>query len=60
MLVLARKLYEKIIVTLPDGRLMEIVIVEIVHGYKVRLGFSAPDDVMVNREEVHDRIQGGK
>ena len=52
MLVLSRKRHEKIVVT--GG--IEIEIVEI-RGDKVRLGFEAPDDVRIFREEVLERIK---
>jgi len=53
MLVLSRKRQEKLIITLPDGRLITVVVVEI-RGDKVRLGTLAPADCQVDREEVHN------
>ena len=35
---------------------IELTVVE-VHGNKVRLGFEAPRDVSIHRQEVHQRIQ---
>ena len=46
MLVLSRRQNEKVLIG--DG-LIEVVVVEI-RGDKVRLGFSAPDDVSVDRK----------
>lgn len=46
MLVLTRKLNESVII---DGGI-EIMVVA-VHGNKVRLGFRAPDDVVIQRSE---------
>jgi carbon storage regulator CsrA len=51
MLVLARKTGETVIVTLPDGREMRVVVVDIDRN-KIRLGFTAPDDVKIMREEL--------
>lgn len=51
MLVLARKTGEVVIVTLPDGREMRVTVVDIDRN-KIRLGFDAPDDVKIMREEL--------
>ncbi|OAI48450.1 hypothetical protein AYO44_06965 [Planctomycetaceae bacterium SCGC AG-212-F19] len=48
MLVLTRKVGEAICV----GENIRIVVVDI-RGGKVRLGIAAPDDVIVDREEIH-------
>jgi carbon storage regulator len=48
MLVLTRKVGEKIVV---DGCITVEVVA--VNGNKVRLGISAPPDVRIDREEVH-------
>lgn len=50
MLVLTRRVNEAIVI---DGNI-EIRIVSI-KGDKVRIGINAPDDVCVDREEVHQR-----
>jgi carbon storage regulator len=47
MLILRRKIGERIVI---DGRI-EVTVLQ-VRGGKVRLGFSAPRDVRVMREEV--------
>lgn len=52
MLVLSRRRGERIMI----GADIELTVVGIV-GDKVRLGFQAPPDVAINRQEVHDRIQ---
>jgi carbon storage regulator len=51
MLVLSRRLGESIVIN-------ENIIITVVafRGEKVRLGITAPDDVQVDRSEVHDRI----
>ncbi len=52
MLVLTRRIGEEIII---DNRI-RVTIVSI-DGGKVRLGISAPPDVRVDRQEVHERRQ---
>jgi carbon storage regulator len=51
MLVLSRKANQTVIVTLPDGREMRVTVVDIDRN-KIRLGFDAPDDVKIMREEL--------
>ena len=55
MLVLSRAVNEKIIITLPNGDLLKITIVELRRG-KVRLGIEAPREIPVHREEVYNAI----
>ncbi len=50
MLVLTRNVGEKIVI---DNNI-RITIIS-VKGGKVRLGIEAPDDIRVDREEVHER-----
>jgi carbon storage regulator CsrA len=52
--VLTRHPGEQIILTLPDGRQVEILVIDS-HG-KVRLGINAPRDVRINRKEIEERI----
>lgn len=52
MLVLSRKKDEKVRI----GDVVEVVVVEIRYD-RVRLGFNAPQDVDVHREEVWQAIQ---
>ena len=52
MLVLARKKYEAIVIR--DD--IVITVVEI-NGDKVRLGFDAPKDIPVHRQEVYEAIK---
>lgn len=54
MLVLSRHQDEEIVVETPLGR-MTIGVVEI-RGDKVRLGFTAPKEIVVHRSEVAERI----
>lgn len=51
MLVLSRKRGEKLIVTLPDGRKIEIVVGKVA-GQRVTLAIDAPRDVPVKRSEL--------
>ncbi len=50
MLVLTRNIGETIVI---DGRIRVTVVA--IAGGKVRIGVDAPDDVRVDREEVHKR-----
>lgn len=50
MLVLTRKVGEEVVI----GGNIRVRIVQI-GGGKVRIGIDAPDDVSVDRQEVHDR-----
>lgn len=52
MLVLSRKVGQKI--RIGDGT--ELIVVDI-RGDKVRLGFSAPPEVPIHRQEVYEAIQ---
>jgi carbon storage regulator len=52
MLVLSRKANQRIVI----GENIELVVVAVT-GDRVRLGFNAPSDVPIHREEVHRRIQ---
>lgn len=49
MLVLARKVGERVIIA--DEIVVQVLNVS--HDGKVRLAFSAPDDIRIDREEVH-------
>jgi carbon storage regulator len=53
MLTLSRKKDQQIVI---DGHIQVIVLG--VYGDRVKLGFIAPDEVSINREEVHCRIAG--
>jgi carbon storage regulator len=54
MLVLSRKLGESIVI----GNGITVTVVE-VHGERVRLGFSAPADVPIHREELQRKLDAG-
>jgi len=54
MLVLSRKVDERIVVTHPHGEL--IVVVTAIRGDKVRIGFEAPKDHIILRSEVPPRV----
>ena len=52
MLVLSRRRDEVVLI----GDNIRVRVVDI-RGDKVRLGFDAPDDVRIDREEVYNKIQ---
>jgi len=53
MLVLSRKANERIYI----GDRIEVCVLD-VRGDRVRLGFNAPEEVSIHREEVYERIRG--
>lgn len=53
MLVLSRRVHEKVYLFFPDGTRVEVVLAEMQNG-KVRLGFTAPKWVKVMRSELVD------
>lgn len=58
MLVVTRKKSEAVIVTMPDGRLIRVLVVD-VRENKTRIGIDAPADVAIDREEIWERRQEG-
>lgn len=52
MLVLSRRRHEAIVLTTPEGRRIDVIVVEL-RGDKVRLGIMAQDDVQIDRLEVY-------
>ena len=52
MLVLSRKAKQRIVI----GENIELIVVA-VSGDRVKLGFNAPKEVQIHREEVYERIQ---
>lgn len=50
MLILARRLDQKTVLRLPDGREIIVVVTEIGEG-KVRLGFVADPDIAIVRDD---------
>ncbi|MGA2254097.1 MAG: carbon storage regulator CsrA [Thermoguttaceae bacterium] len=54
MLVLSRKLGESIVI----GNGITVTVVD-VHGERVRLGFTAPADVPIHREELQRKLDAG-
>lgn len=59
MLVLTRRLGEAVLARMPDGRTLTVTVVEI-RGTQVKLGFDAPRDVAVHREEIWNAIEREK
>ena len=55
MLVLSRRLGERVVLTMPDGRRIDVCLVDVDRG-KVRLGFTAPADVTIHRLEIQAEI----
>jgi carbon storage regulator len=51
MLVISRKQGQGATITLPDGRAFRVVVTLLDRG-KVRLGFEAPRDVLIHRDEL--------
>lgn len=56
MLVLSRKENESVIIKLPDGREV-VVMLTAIRGDRVRLGFEAPKDIVILRQEVAPFVQ---
>lgn len=52
MLVLSRKIGERIVIG-------EDIVISVLglHGSRVRLGVTAPQEVSIQREELHDRLR---
>ncbi len=51
MLILSRKVGEKVEIKLPDGRSV-MVLVSRLNDHQVRLGFQAPRDITIMRSEL--------
>lgn len=56
MLVLTRNAGEKIII----GDMVEVVFLGFNGKNGVKLGFKAPIDIAINREEIYNKIKGAK
>lgn len=57
MLVFSRETNEFIDVICPDGTRIEICVIEIRGGQKVRIGVNAPKEVAIHRREVTEAIE---
>ena len=55
MLILTRRPNDSVVITDSAGERMEVMVLE-VSGNQVRMGFCAPDDVIINRREIQDKI----
>lgn len=56
MLVLGRKVNESVVCTLPDGKEVKVTICSL-STHRVKLGFEAPDEIEILREELkNDRV----
>lgn len=55
MLVLSRRTNKEVVITAPNGD--KILIRQLgVTGDKVRLGFTAPPEYLINRREIQDQV----
>jgi len=62
MLILGRSLNQSVIIQAPDGARIRVMLTEVRDYYgakSVRLGFDAPDDYRILREEVETRGKKG-
>ena len=55
MLILSRKVNEVVVIELPNGESMRVAVC-LIRDDRVRLGFTAPLSISINRQEVLDRI----
>lgn len=56
MLVLTRRVGERLILTDPEGRQVTFIILSD-RDNQIRIGIEAPRDIEIHREEIYDRIQ---
>jgi carbon storage regulator CsrA len=59
MLVLSRKVTQSVVINCPDGTQIKVVFVEQIANHKIRLGFDAPQDYRIFREELQMEIDDG-
>lgn len=55
MLILTRRVNEKIIIPIENGKIIEIALMGI-KGMQARLGINAPKEIAVHREEIYKKI----
>lgn len=55
MLVLARRSQESIVISVGNHRIT-LTVIDIISDRKVRLGFDAPEEVVIHRKEIQDVI----
>ena len=56
MLILTRRPGETLIIEAPDGKKIEVTVLE-VKGNQIRIGTNAPDDIAIVREELLEGLQ---
>ena len=57
MLILSRKLNEKVVIKLPDGAEIVVAVFDR-RGRHFRIGIEAPKEVTIHREEIWRKIAG--
>lgn len=57
MLTVARKVGERVVILLPDGRRVEVVVADLT-PYRAQIGIEAPPDVKVVRKELLEGERG--
>lgn len=57
MLVLSRRVNESVAITMPNGMVGRVMVVEVRPGGKVRLGFDFPRETPIHRSEIQSRIE---
>ncbi len=59
MLILGRRVNEKIVITPADGRRIEVMVTAI-EGRQIKLGITAPPDIVVHRGEIQARVDAAQ
>lgn len=54
MLILTQKAGETVFITLPDGTEITVTVMTLDRG-RARIGYEAPRNIVVDRQEIHDR-----
>ena len=57
MLILSRNANETLVITTPDGYVIDVMVCDIRDGNRVSLGIQADKAVQVWRQEVYDEIK---
>lgn len=54
MLALTRRENEEIILTLPNGDIIQFAVIE-TRSHRVKIGINAPDNVTIDRKEIYEK-----